>query len=104
MRRRGPTVLLLLLLILTLAAAAVLGLDARAQRRHPERAEEFQRLVGGLGLGPALDLSGGPFRFDPRLADRPDEAGPLPGDLLGRGRSQAIFSYPPLDRPADPGD
>jgi hypothetical protein len=96
--RPRDAVLLFLLLSLVLGAAAVLGLDARARRRHEARAEEFQRLVGGLGFGPALDLSGGPNRFDPRLDGRD-------ADEVASARALSIFSYPPPDRPtAPPGD
>jgi hypothetical protein len=100
MTRTRPFLLLGLLSILAVAAGAVLVIDAAAQPRHAERAEEFQHLVGGLGLGPALDLSRDPFRFDPRLADESaGEVGPLPGGArYDPDHASSIFHYPPLDR------
>lgn len=99
MTRTRPILLLSLLSILAVAAGTTLVIDAAAQRRHAERAEEFQSLVGGLGLGPALDLSRDPFRFDPRLADEcADEVGALPGGgRYGPDHAGSVFHYPPLD-------
>jgi hypothetical protein len=59
--------LLLVVLLLGCGSAVVLVMEECLNRGHDERAAEFQRLVGGLGFGPALDLSGCPFGFDPRL-------------------------------------
>ena len=57
--------------------------------------DDFQQLTGGLGFGPALDLSGCPFCFDPRASSacRVDQ-----GPLIGGGcfcpyHSQAILHY-----------
>ena len=54
--------------LLMLAAAAALVSEHRAAARRGEVRREFQQLVGGLGFGPAVDLSTCPFAFDPRLA------------------------------------
>jgi hypothetical protein len=73
--------LLIVLVLLTGAAVAVLLTDGR----HPDgrSSAEFQRLVGGLGFGPACDLSDCPFGFDPRLdGSCGEDYGPVPG---GRG-------------------
>jgi hypothetical protein len=48
------------------AAALVAGSGAQAERARPE-GRAFQRLVGGLGLGPSLDLAHGDAAFDPRV-------------------------------------
>jgi hypothetical protein len=53
------------LLLLTGAAGTVLAAEGLAG--GGQRAEGFQRLVGGLGFGPALDLGDCPLAFDPRL-------------------------------------
>lgn len=56
-------------LIASLAAAAVLILVIGTRRQHLEQSHsrQFQKLVRGLGFGPALDLSKCEFSFDPRL-------------------------------------
>jgi hypothetical protein len=87
------------LALLTAAAAAVLWAeDAAWQGRRP-RAAEFQRLVGGLGFGPAADLSGCPFGFDPRLEGAcARDDGPVPGGSCFCPRhAGSVLYYPPLD-------
>jgi hypothetical protein len=64
-RPRGPLTLLSFLAALTLSAAAILVAEARQGAAARDR--EFQEIVGGLGCGPALDLSRRPSCFDPRL-------------------------------------
>jgi hypothetical protein len=76
MQSRG-SFLFFILLLLAGAAAAILIAENRMQQGH---AEPFQHLVGGLGFGPALDLSGCASAFDPRLdASCHQEYGPIPG-------------------------
>lgn len=58
---RGTRLLLAAAIALPLAAAAILATGGRARE-----GEEFQRLVHGLGLGAAVDLSRCPAAFDPR--------------------------------------
>jgi len=93
---------LILLSIVALAGFAVYLLvsDTSLQDRRAARAEEFQRLVGGLGFGPALDLSRCPNSFDPRLDDGcGDDDGPIAGGArYCPHQGGAIFSYPPLER------
>jgi len=80
MRRQGPLLLLLVILTLTLSAGALLALDFWSQSRRQSAAREFQQLVGGLGMGPAVELSRCPFSFDPRLGRRcRDMYHPIPG-------------------------
>jgi hypothetical protein len=92
--------LLLALLLLSTAAGAVLIAEA-PHRQRQERSAEFQRLVGGLGFGPALDLSGCAFGLDPRLDDSCSEQyGPIPGGRCFCPRhAGTVFSYP--ERQAD---
>ena len=72
--------LLLVLVLLTAAAIAVLVAEERAARHREARAGEFQRLVGGLGVGPATDLSVCASAVDPRLEGRCSLGyGPVPG-------------------------
>jgi hypothetical protein len=84
----------LTLLLLVVASAAVLV----AEDRSLAHTEEFQRLVGGLGFGPALDLSGCAFGFDPRLdGGCAEECGPVPGGAsFCPHHAGSVFSYPPL--------
>jgi hypothetical protein len=92
--------LLAVLLALIAATALVLTQEASYQTQRTERSEEFQRLVGGLGCGPSLDLSHGGFSFDPRLADQPTyDEGPLPGGARFSGeQGRSIFYYVPSNR------
>jgi hypothetical protein len=84
---------------LFLAACAILGLDAALPRSRSDRSEEFQRLVGGLGFGPALDLARCPFSFDPRLGnDCAQNDQSLPGcERYCPRHAGSIFYYPPLN-------
>ncbi|MHB1422595.1 MAG: hypothetical protein ACYC3I_05255 [Gemmataceae bacterium] len=92
------SVLLFLLLLLLGAAAAVLIADQRRQLLRDERGESFQHLTGGLGFGPALDLSDCPFAFDPRLdGGCQQDYGPIAGGGCFCPRhAGSIFFYPPL--------
>jgi len=63
------------LAVLAAALVATPRSDARARRSL-----EFQRLVGGLGAGPAVDLDACDPDFDPRVgAVCRGETAPLPG-------------------------
>jgi hypothetical protein len=88
--------LLVALLLLAGASGAVLVTEARLQHSREEHAAEFQRLVGGLGFGPALDLSGCAFGFDPRLdGSCAEEYGPLPGgNCFCPRHAGSILYYP----------
>jgi hypothetical protein len=72
----------LLATVLALACGAAAAVAASASR-DPDRAalsEAFQRMVGGLGLGPAVDLARCAHDFDPRLDPAcPGDFEPLPG-------------------------
>jgi hypothetical protein len=61
---RGTALLLAAAVALPLAAAGVLLVASGAPRA--DEAAEFQGLVGGLGLGAAVDLSRCAAAFDPR--------------------------------------
>lgn len=86
------------LLLLIGASAAVLIAEDRAGRSHEGRTESFQHLVGGLGYGSAVDLSGCVFAFDPRLdGGCPQPNGPIPGGVCFCPRhGGSILAYPPL--------
>ena len=82
--RSTKTPLVLALLLIGLAGAAVLVVTAhsRTPATSHEHAVALQRLVGGLGCGPAVDLSRCAFSFDPRLCqDCPLRHAPVPGGI-----------------------
>jgi hypothetical protein len=88
-------------IVVTLATAAglVLGFDNGRQPREEMRAKAFQTLVGGLGFGPAIDLSDCPFAFDPRLSPRcKQNAGPIMGGaFFCPHHACSVFDYSPLE-------
>ena len=90
--------LFVILLFLAGAAAVLLAFEERVQP-PPDASESFQRLVGGLGFGPALDLSECAFAFDPRLdGSGAEERGPIPGGACFHPRhAGSLFDYPPLE-------
>ena len=64
------------------AACALVTADSVAPAAGNGHAEELQQLVGGLGCGPAVDLSRCAFSFDPRLCpDCPLNHAPVPGGV-----------------------
>src|SRR4051812_19386200 len=104
MNARSPRLLLALVLILATGAGAALVADAATSRDRTGRAAEFQRLVGGLGFGPAADLSRCAFSFDPRLCPGcPRDLGPIPGGaVFCPYHGCSILSYPRLESNAPP--
>jgi hypothetical protein len=97
----SPRVLLVAVTALALTAMALVVREAVAARES-EGARQFQRLVGGLGFGPAVDLSRSSNSFDPRLSPGCSIAeGPIPGGgWVAQRRGFSVFWYPPL-RPGD---
>jgi hypothetical protein len=76
---KAPALLFALIVALAVAAGTVLTLGGRPDAAEEARGREFQRLVGGLGFGPALDLERCAFSFDPRLCPAcPNDCGPIP--------------------------
>jgi hypothetical protein len=79
---KGACLLVVLLIIVPVAAVVLVIADSIAPPRDHAHAEELQRLVGGLGCGPAVDLSRCAFSFDPRLcATCSLNHGPVPGGV-----------------------
>jgi hypothetical protein len=73
----------IVLTALVLATAAATILAAGASQPHDERAAEFQRLVGGLGMGAASDPSRCEAAFDPRLCPHcSHDLTPMPGGAI----------------------
>ena len=93
MRADGATRLLCAVLALAVAAVVVASIGTRRSDRAAATGREFQRLVGGLGLGPALDLSRCAAAFDPRVgAVCPERVGPIPaGDAFSPDHAAALL-------------
>ena len=101
MHAKSRIIVAALIMLLSATAGVLLAIDSLAAPDHDAPAEEFQRLVGGLGFGPAVDLSRCEFSFDPRLCpDCPQQHGPSPGGVyFCPQHACSILYYPPM-RPA----
>jgi hypothetical protein len=82
-----------------LCAIALLSAQCRPDSGRAQPALEFHSLVGGLGFGPALDLSRCTNSFDPRLgAICSQEFGHVPaGREFCPHHASSIFCYPGLE-------
>ena len=89
----GATRLLVVVSTLALGALAVTTLGSHRSARSASASRDFQRLVGGLGLGPSLDLSRCAPAFDPRVgATCPERVGPIPaGDAFSAEHAGATL-------------
>jgi hypothetical protein len=82
MRYDSPRLIAVVLAMFFIAACALMTADSLAPAAGDGQAEELQKLVGGLGCGPAVDLSRCAFSFDPRLCpDCPLNQAPVPGAI-----------------------
>ena len=93
MNTRAPS--LLLAFAAAVSSGALLLLTHFPERGSQSEAAEFQRLIGGLGFGPALDISRCDISFDPRLGSMcPESVWPIPGSsFLCPHHASSIFSY-----------
>lgn len=79
---------------LACSAGMILAWEAHSRPQEERSGQEFQTLVRGVGFGPAVDLSGCAFAFDPRLASGcPRDLGPLPSGSV-YCTHHSFFSYP----------
>jgi len=94
MSGKGLTSLVLGLSLLCAGTAAAVASSLRENKDSRTRQQDFQRLVGGLGTGPTVDLSGCPFSFDARLADscRYDRGPIAGGAFFCREHGCSVFS------------
>ena len=75
-----PRLILASLIGLFVAASAIVLAESRRNPATASRSREFQQMLGGLGLGPAIDLSRCTLAFDPRLGAVCDSQwGPISG-------------------------
>ncbi len=81
MTRKAPALLCAATGAIVLAAIAAATISISAPNESDAMdSREFQTLVGGLGLGSALDLAAVPAAFDPRLEAAPVlHTQPFPG-------------------------
>src|SRR5688572_18386931 len=85
---------------IALLAAADLGpivADPWQAAKRQTRSAAFQRLTGGLGLGPATDLSVCAFAYDPRISPAcPAWSGPIAGGgWFCRCHPRVGWDFPP---------
>ena len=74
-RRSSDGILLAAILGLCAAAALAVAVDPLVTHSQQQAAGQFQRLLGGLGLGCQADLARCAWQFDPRLMG--DDDAPL---------------------------
>jgi hypothetical protein len=80
MRPKAPLIVLTIILTLAFGAGIILVVESQDLGNATARSQEYQELVGGLGFGPAVNLSRCAFSFDPRVCHRcPADLGPIPG-------------------------
>jgi hypothetical protein len=103
MRTHSIALTVVSFLILVTAAATVLDVDANWDRDDQQASREFQELVGGLGFGPAVDLSTCSYSFDPRVCSNcPHDLGPIPGGVyFCPQHACSILYYPPVNCSVD---
>ena len=96
MHSNAPAILFWTIAALVTAAFAVPMIHHMSVDAREMRSQEFQRLVGGLGLGPATDLARCPFSFDPRLGDacQADQRPIAGGAYFCPHHASSIFFYP----------
>ena len=97
-----PGIVLVSLFGLVLAACAIVVADSRRDALSARRSREFQELVGGLGFGPAMELSPCSLAFDPRLGPVCEsQLGPIPGGgFVCPQHACSVFDYSPtVDTP-----
>jgi len=76
-------------------ASLLLALDPWLARRAGPADTQFQQLVGGLGMGPAVTLATDESRFDPRVsATSTLDLAPVPGGgWLGGEKACSILPF-----------
>lgn len=99
MKQSADKLILCSIAVLAVAAVAVVSTGSLVGERRRSAERDFQRAVGGLGLGCQLDLSRSSWQFDPRIAGD----SPLLDMVPGVGQLSpwhAIALFPPPPQPA----
>jgi hypothetical protein len=88
-----------LILALSVLAAAFVAGSAVAMPRQADAAQGLQRLLGGLGFGPAIDLTSCEAAFDPRLCPHcSNDLAPIPaGKVFCPHHAGALPAAPPFE-------
>lgn len=100
MKPHADNVLLCLIGVLCIAAVTIVAMGGALGARASNAPREFQRTVGGLGLGPQVGLTNCWWQFDARLAGDHDpglECVPGLGEL---SPWHSIALFPPPSRPS----
>jgi hypothetical protein len=99
MNQNSPRILLGAVLALAIIAGTAVILDAGSDGEESARSQELQSLLGGLGFGPALDISLCDFSFDPRVGTScPADHGPIAGaTYFCSQHATSILYYPQLE-------
>ena len=92
-----PRMVLASLIAIFLAAGAIVVSESRRDPVSASRSREFQQVVGGLGFGPAIDLSRCTLAFDPRLGPVCEaQMRPIPGGgFVCPLHACSVFDYSP---------
>ena len=91
---RSTTILLGAIGVMGVLVSLLLVADEQRLRTRRQSASSFQKLVGGLGLGPATDWSRCAHSFDQRVSSECYyNAGPVPGgaDFCPYHASSVLF-------------
>ena len=93
-----PRLVLTGLIGLSAAASAIVLAESRRNPVAAGRSREFQQMLGGLGFGPAIDLSRCTLAFDPRLGPVCESRlGPIPGGgFVCPHHASSVFDYSPV--------
>ena len=96
-----PRIVLASLIGLSAAASAIVLAESRRNPLAAGRSREFQQMLGGLGFGPAIDLSRCTLAFDPRLAPVCDsQLGPISGGgFVCPHHASSVFDFSPAVAP-----
>lgn len=99
-----PRLILVSLIGLSAAASAIVLAESRRNPVAAGRSREFQQMLGGLGFGPAIDLSRCTLAFDPRLGPMCEsQFGPIPGGgFVCPHHACSVFDYSPAVEPLLP--
>ena len=96
---RAPAILFSVIAALAIVAIALVARDHWRGAQVPAGAAEFQRLTGGLGLGPTTNPARCEFSFDPRIS--PDWRGAhhpvVCGEYFCPGHANSVFYLSPLE-------
>jgi hypothetical protein len=96
LRRSIDELLLAVILVTSAAATLAVVIDAMGAGSREHTGRQFQRLLGGIGLGCQANLAHCAWQFDPRLTD--DDDAPLDvilgSDVSNPWHSLSLFPAP----------